>query len=231
MNTQEMIALVRELQQGYRPDLVLFYDGVNDTTSALLERQPTVTTNERNRVREFNILQSPRRLASALAGNVIRSSALYRFARSLGRRSALAQDWGIGAAGETNLDGLAMGVVDGYAANVRLLEVLGKSYGFRSLFVWQPDIFTKPKLVPFETAEEAKYGWASAIFAEVHEQIENAKELRTNPRFMNLSGIFADSETLEFLDFCHTTEAANARIAAVLAARLVEIARTSTAAN
>ena len=29
---------MRELQEGYRPDLVIFYDGVNDTTSALLAR-------------------------------------------------------------------------------------------------------------------------------------------------------------------------------------------------
>ena len=40
-STQELIALTRELQQGYRPDLVLFDDCVNDTTSALLEGKPT----------------------------------------------------------------------------------------------------------------------------------------------------------------------------------------------
>ena len=34
VNTQEMIGVVHELQRGYRPDVVLFYDGVNDTTSA-----------------------------------------------------------------------------------------------------------------------------------------------------------------------------------------------------
>src|SRR5262249_55880433 len=58
VSTQELIALVRELQAGYRPDLVLFYDGVNDTTSALLEGEAGVSTNEVNRRREFNLLQS-----------------------------------------------------------------------------------------------------------------------------------------------------------------------------
>src|SRR5689334_18725702 len=70
VSTQELIALTRELQQGYRPDLVLFYDGVNDTTSALLEGKPTLSTNEINRVSEFNLLQSPGRLTVALAGNI-----------------------------------------------------------------------------------------------------------------------------------------------------------------
>ena len=65
VSTQEVVALVRELQAGYRPDLVIFYDGVNDTTSALLEGEAGVTTNERNRRAEFNIRQSPARLAGA----------------------------------------------------------------------------------------------------------------------------------------------------------------------
>ena len=86
MNTQEMIALVRELQQGYRPDVVVFYDGVNDTTSALLEREATLTTNEINRVREFNLLQSPSRLSAALAWNLLKDSGTFRLAQSLSRR-------------------------------------------------------------------------------------------------------------------------------------------------
>ena len=32
VSTQEFVALYRELQAGYRPDVVIFYDGVNDTT-------------------------------------------------------------------------------------------------------------------------------------------------------------------------------------------------------
>ncbi len=59
VSTQEVVALLRELQSGYRPDLVIFYDGVNDTTSAFLEGEAGVTTNERNRRAEFNIRQSP----------------------------------------------------------------------------------------------------------------------------------------------------------------------------
>ena len=51
VSTQELVALFQELQAGYRPDVVIFYDGVNDTTSALLEREAGLTTNEVNRRR------------------------------------------------------------------------------------------------------------------------------------------------------------------------------------
>jgi hypothetical protein len=225
VSTQEMIALVRELQQGYRPDLVLFYDGVNDTTSALLEGQPTLTTNEINRVREFNLLQSPARLASALAGNLVRNSALFRLAGSVARRLGVGPVKDPRAPAETELPGLSLGVLRGYVSHVEMIEALGKARGFRPVFVWQPDIFSKPKLVPFEAEEKAKWGWASPLFSEVHRQLERADALASNPAFLNLSGIFSDTDSLEFLDYCHTTEDANARIASVLVSKLLETAK------
>ena len=227
VSTQEVISLFRELQQGYRPDLVLFYDGVNDTTSALLESQPTVTTNETNRVREFNILQSPPRLVAALARYMIQNSATFRFAAALGRRSGLGQATKPTGPVGSDLAGLAAGVVRGYQANLESFEALGKDYGFRPVFVWQPDIFSKPKLVPFEAEEQQRWNGPVAMFAEVHRQLDRAEALASDPAFVNMSGFFSENATLQYLDFCHTTEEANARIAEVLAAKLPEIAGKS----
>jgi hypothetical protein len=117
-----------------------------------------------------------------------------------------------------------MGVVRGYVANVELVEALGKAYGFRPVFVWQPDVFSKPRLVAFEAEEKAKFGWASSLFTDVHRQLERADALVSNQGFINLSGIFLEADSLQFLDFCHTTEEANARIAGVLVSKLLESA-------
>jgi lysophospholipase L1-like esterase len=222
VSTQELIALVRELQQGYRPDLVLFYDGVNDTTSALLEGKPTLSTNEINRVREFNLLQSPGRLTAALARNLVKNSGFFRVARSIGRRLMRGPDTAYPELGQKELRKLAEGIVAGYVANVRLVHALEKEYGFRALFVWQPVIFAKPRLVPFEQEEAAKYGWARPLFLMVQDQIRQTPELTSDPSFLDLSGAFADSDALEFIDFCHTTERANAGIAADVAGRVIE---------
>jgi lysophospholipase L1-like esterase len=223
VSTQELIALTRELQQGYRPDLVLFYDGVNDTTSALLEGKPTLTTNEINRVREFNLLQSPGRLTAALAGSLVRNSGFFRIASSIGRRLGRGPEAAYPALTQEELRKLADGIVDGYLANIKLVQALGKHYGFQPLFVWQPVIFAKPKLVPFEQEEAAKYGWARSLFLLVQDRIRETPELTTDPAFLDLSGAFADSDALEFIDFCHTTEKAGTRIAAVLTSKLVEL--------
>ena len=129
------------------------------------------------------------------------------------------------APSENELIGLAKGVVRGYVANVEMVEALGKAYGFRPVFVWQPVIFSKPKLVPFEAEEKAKYGWASSLFTEVHRQLERINALVSDPDFLNLSEIFSEADSLQFLDFCHTTEEANARIASVLVSKLLETAK------
>jgi len=68
------------------------------------------------------------------------------------------------------------------------------------------------------------------LFTEVHRQLERADALVSNPGFLNLSGIFSEADSLEFLDFCHTTEEANARIAGVLVCKLLETAKVGPGA-
>jgi lysophospholipase L1-like esterase len=231
VSTQETIALMRELQAGYRPDLVLFYDGVNDTTSALLEGKPTLSTNEINRVREFNLLQSPGRLAAALVGNLVKNSSTFRLAQSLGRRLGRGPAVAYPSPSGNDLNGLAEGVLKGYLGNIRIVEALGRQYGFRAMLVWQPVIFSKPRRVPFEEEEAEKYGWTRAIFEEVLRRVAENTELKADPAFHDLSGIFADSDALVFIDFCHTTEKGNARIAEVILSRLPELSGTARGAS
>ncbi|MDR3621003.1 MAG: GDSL-type esterase/lipase family protein [Paludisphaera borealis] len=225
VNTQELVALVRELQGGYRPDVVLFYDGVNDTTSALLAGKPTLTTNEVNRVREFNLLQSPGRLTAALIGRLVADSALERLAESIGRRFLGAPATARPALVAADPAVLARGVVDGYRANIAIVDALAKQYGFRPLFVWQPVVFSKAKPVPFEQEEAAKYAWTAPIFAEVARAIQDAADLKARRDFVDLSDVFREADDLVFIDYCHTTEAGNARIAEAVLPHILELPR------
>ena len=61
VSTQEVIALLLQLQKGQLPDLVIFYDGINDLFSAYQQRVAGLTENEYNRVNEFN-LSTPAKL-------------------------------------------------------------------------------------------------------------------------------------------------------------------------
>jgi lysophospholipase L1-like esterase len=218
VSTQELIGLTRELQEGYRPDVVIFYDGVNDTTSALLSGEAGLTTNEINRRREFNLLQSSRRLAAILTEKLVVDSGFFRVARAV--RSRLGQR----AAGPTpslsdeSAHRLAGDVADRYAANVKIVETLARGYGFRPLFFWQPTIFNKTELTAAERDEAQKYAWTEPAFRAVYERINESSELKADPAFHDLSRIFVDEKSLVFVDYCHTTETANARIAEQMSA-------------
>ena len=181
VSTQEMVALVRELQAGYRPDLVLFYDGVNDTTSALLEGKPTLTTNEINRVREFNLLQSPGRLTAALAWNLVKDSGSFRLAQSLSRRFGRGPAVAYPSRSEQELGLLADGVVEGYLANVRLVEALGKPVRLPPALRLAAGHLREAETVPFEDEEAEKYGWTRDMFREVQSRIARNDELKSDP--------------------------------------------------
>jgi len=231
VSTQEFVALFRELQAGYRPDVVVFYDGVNDTTSALLEGAAGLSTNEIHRRAEFNLSQRPVRLAAALSARLLKESGSYRFAQAVRRRLAGESAASRPALSPEAIRELAEAVVHCYQANVALVEGLGRSFGFRHLFYWQPNVFTKAILVPVEQEEAARYAWAEPIFRDVHSRISASSTLRSDPAFRDLSGIFGDSRNLVFIDYCHTTESANLRIAAAIVEDVIEALRRALLAE
>jgi lysophospholipase L1-like esterase len=213
VSTQEVIALIRELQSGYRPDLVIFYDGVNDTTSALLEGEAGVTTNERNRRAEFNIRLSPTRLAAAMVGRLIQESASYRFAQVIGRRLAGMQGASNGLPAADRRRALTADIAQRYQANLQIVDRLGRGFGFEALYFWQPVVFEKPSLTPYERQEAEKLAWAADFFAGVYEAIRGSSDLRAHPTFHDLSREFSHSNELIFIDYCHTTESGYEHIA------------------
>lgn len=63
VSTQEAIALLRRIQRGDVPDIVLFYDGINDVFSSHQNGAAGVSRNEANRRAEFNLSRRPEQLA------------------------------------------------------------------------------------------------------------------------------------------------------------------------
>lgn len=217
VSTQEVVALIRELQSGYRPDLVIFYDGVNDSTSALLEGEAGVTTNERNRRAEFNLRQSPARLGATMLVRLAEDSAFYRLASVIGRRLAGSRGTAGALPASDRRRQLVSGVVSRYRANLAIVDRLARGFGFEALYYWQPVVFDKATTTPFEREEAEKLAWARGFLGEVYDAVRQSGELKSDRRFHDLSRLFADAKGLIFIDYCHTTESANDRIAEVIA--------------
>jgi hypothetical protein len=116
---------------------------------------------------------------------------------------------------------LAGDVVDRYVANVEIVKTLARGYAFRPLFFWQPTVFNKTELTDLERGEAQKYAWTEPMFRAVYEKIRASPGLKADPGFHDVSTIFSHDKSLVFIDYCHTTEAANDRIADEIAAAVL----------
>lgn len=218
VSSQELIALTRALQRGARPDIVIFYDGVNDTTSAILGRAAGIPTNEGNRIAEFNVRRQPARLVGLLVAALIKDSASFRLAKSLQQRlkgvvAAPGPPIALPPLSQAREKELGKETVHWYVENLKVVEMLGREYGFQPIFYWQPVLFTKPKRGSFEEEERYKYSWGEPMFLDIYKQVEDEPALSADKHWHNISEIFGDSADLLYTDFCHTTERGNAIIA------------------
>lgn len=233
VSTQEILALMLELRRGRRPDLVVFYDGVNDTLAAYRNGRAGWPLNEKNRRRAFANRRSPGRLIAAGLRTWFRDSALKRLAQSIRSRLMTGQGpqprFPTPVRNGQNPRELAESVLDTYAANRRLVHALADAYDFRPLFYWQPVLFTKKekRLTPFERDERAKYAGLAPLFLDVY-RLARARASREGDDFQDVSGLLDNAKRLLFSDFCHTTEAANAIVARRIAADLAPLLTART---
>ncbi len=216
ITTQEVIALLRELQRGNIPDLVVFYDGVNDTFSTFQNRGVAgLPMNESNREREFNLLRPDqmRRLYKEALLVTFKNSSTYLVLSSLVRRTtgrdllSLEQD----ASVYPPPDQVAGEVARIYAWNMTLVKSMGEVYGFKTLFYWQPVVFTKDKRTPYEQQllEEAREVEPYYMAA-----INEAKTKLSNlDMFHDISDVFSGDPKPYFVDTVHVTGAGNEIIA------------------
>jgi lysophospholipase L1-like esterase len=219
VTTQEVLTLMLELRRGNIPDVVVFYDGVNDAWSSFQNGVAGIPQNEFNRVAEFN---SRDRLN--LRGGVLEKLGMYRVARSVA--GALGRSGGSRAARRQSIDPVVVDATVGtYFANVKLVNALAREFGFRAVFFWQPTMYSKKVLSPDEDRwrrqGEQRGGGVTRVFAEQYRAFDAAFKRRLGPTPMDnvhdLSGIFERDPRTIFIDRFHATEAGNETVAGAIA--------------
>jgi hypothetical protein len=172
VSTQELILLFEQLRDGNIPDLVIFYDGYNDIASAFENGAAGKTENESHRAREFNVLNGTlpsqrhalyRYALSAFAGHL----AIVRFTQRIVRKIcpncleppdlSTASFVDFSARPENTREDLSRVVVEKYLANVRLIAQTGRHLGYRGLFYWQPALYGRSSLSPYEEKLKSYY--------------------------------------------------------------------------
>lgn len=224
VSTQEVVMLIRALQQRRAPALVVFYDGINDTFSAWQQGAAGLPQNEFNRVAEFNLIQpgaASRRRRLLLRDLAARSALVTRLRTALAE--ARAPSSGGATVGVASADsGLATGVVATYLANRRAVRALGAHFGFSTLFVWQPSIFDKRTLTRWETGQRDALAGFGPFYGMVTSALTRTLADSVQMRDVaDLSGALRDVRDPLFIDWCHLGEAGNALMAEAIVDSIV----------
>jgi lysophospholipase L1-like esterase len=221
VSTQGVVELMMQLQKGNIPDVVVFYDGTNDTFGAFQLGVPGLPHDEIYREKEFGLLRRPE-LYTVASQSAIRSLSTVRFLdgmlKNLGLRGnniqAVSMEYEKPIADKK---ALARAVAETYFNNVKLVQSLSQSYGFKCIFYWQPVIYTKPNLTEYERRSleiDVNYPGMKEFYLDTYAALkQRAAGLPKGVAFHDISSIFSDVRAPIYADFNHMGDKGNSAIA------------------
>ena len=196
-STQGVITLESELRKGRRPRLVIFYDGVNDISAAVLYRQPGL---------HMFVPEVAEKLEHPFSiKNWMTWSNQFRLLRRLTKRLPTMPP---------QPDAIADMVVAGWLENYRIVQALATAYRFSAVFFWQPTVLTGRR--PLLGAEVEPRGFGSdpnlkSLFQRVQERVN--LRTRDTPGLYDLTGSLDGYRGHAYLDWHHLTPEANEVVA------------------
>lgn len=209
---QEVLLLDDRLKRGFRPDVVIFYDGVNESyVGAVSPADASAHANlERIRGRVEGSWRSRFDFLSKLYSFRLVAAILNRARRQVPPSHTSA-----------DLVALARATLDNYEANIYQTEALANAYHFRTLYFWQPAFTSGAKpLTPFEQGLLRQRSRGSGQFVQAFQAVYAEAERRAaiSRRFVFLGHVFDHNPGPVYLDgWMHLGPAGNDMIARQIA--------------
>lgn len=208
VSTQGVIELLRQLQGGGRPDLVMFYDGFNDIAATYQNGRGGAHLNEARTGARFS---QEHRFTGWL-----QTTNMYRLAWRTAVNTGLVTDMGSPEPALADTAVLSEQLFQAYFTNYRMVAALAAEYGFAYHFFWQPllDSGNKPL-----TAEEEQMVAADSPWRDFYRQVyaDIGERAAGYPCLHLLAHVFDGQTELVWLDNVHVTPAANEQIAREMA--------------
>jgi len=218
VSTQEVVELELQLQQGNIPDVVIFYDGVNDVFSAYQQATAGIPQNEYNRKKEFNALKSKKK-SMLVFFESLKTLNTMRFITQLTQKDSIIPV----SYTEKELNNLSKEVVSIYNENIKMVYALARIYDFKAVFYWQPTIFNKLTLSEYETKQVASVSYLKDFTRKTNQRLEHREIHIEELDFYDISDIFMKVSEPVFIDYCHVSEYGNTILAKRMAADLINL--------
>ncbi len=212
VSTQGLMQLALRLQAGDRPDLVIFYDGVNEVLAAHQSGEPVLHQNHAQVAARFESPERP--LLTWLQGlHIFR--AFSRLADAAGIRPPPGEQ-----RPPADVRALADAVVDTYLGTCSVVAALAGTHGFEARCFWQPHVLIGAK--PLTAEEEAMLGgmdWAlemdgslAGLFRETYQRL--SARAAEQEGLVDLSTAFDGEPSQIWIDtWGHVTPAGNEIVA------------------
>jgi hypothetical protein len=201
--TQLMLALKSESR---KPNLVIFYDGANDTYVPYQSGKSDVHMNFDTIKAQF---QGQRALRQGSFGYLLQTNTMQLIFSLTARAAGRAGDRPVP---NPDLEGLAGAAVKNYFGNMDTVQGLASKYGFDYAFFWQPVLFTTHKAL-IGDEEQTRHSKGQANLSTWAPRVYDLVGAQQRPHFYNISNTFDQSDQKLFLDWCHITMSGNQLIA------------------
>ena len=204
VSAQELNSLLLLLAQGKVPDVVVFYDGVNDGYAGAYS--PAIPRDPHN-------LRLIDRVDKPIVVDLIRLSNYKDFLKLfIGDRKFVAWEEKITPLIPEN----SITVINAYEAHIRQVNALAREYGFKACFFWQPNLFsmTRSYLTPYEEniiEDESRTLLASQ--KAVYEAAKVRFSQRQAENIFFLGNVFDAVEQPVYIDWHHVGPEGNEMIA------------------
>ena len=218
VSTQEVITLLREIQMDRKPDIAVFYDGYNETFTAMQAGAAGIPMNEYNRMREFNILHPSR--ARDFYFEVLSRTNTFQLIKGL--RASLSPDVVADPLADKNTEALARDVVRVYSTNVESAAAIAEQYGVMTHFYWQPSVYNKASPTEPEQSIIHATEQFAGLYKRVQEMMRENHRVTARSNFRDISNILDGYSRTAFIDTVHVTELANELVARAIVEGLTD---------
>lgn len=218
---QELNYLLYQLSRGNVPDAVIFYDGVNDgydgAYAPAVPREPNYNWTLRPEPQDRNLFLKVLEQSNypALARAAV---SIYRQVFTPGQQS---REWDEKITSHIAKNSVA--VVDVYEAHVKQVRALGRAYGFKAFFFWQPNLFSLTRKTNSQAENEMIDAASPALVASQQQVYRLAKERfsgREDEGIFFLGELFNEVEEPVYIDWPHLGPNGNQRVVEAMLERL-----------
>jgi len=212
VTNQEVILLSQQLKAGRKPDIAIFYDGINE--SLVGGFSPGIPTAHWN----FDMIKNRVEMGPDSKLVLLNSSHLFQLIKLLLENYS---QKGLPTFSDAELTAKAQATLQNYETNLRFVQLLASAYGFKTYFFWQPALAYGDKpLAPFE--QELKEARSKELGGRVHRGLNAVyKEAETrsaaSESFVFLGHAFDKMQELIYVDEFHLDPQGNQIIAQAIA--------------